>query len=463
MFLRGILKSRSKDINNLQKFLDTIILSFLFQIFTGNGFEIFNILFLSLIIINFAVLNYFKIYESYREKIISVIFFKILFISFSCTFLGLLVNRRFDFLQTKEIIILLVFTNLYLSFHHILLRCLLRYFRKYGFNSRNVIFFGNKDAYNYMLEELSLYPWLGYRIKYWYSPNEIDFKKKDDINLENQKCLGGFNEMKEKVISENLDKLFFCHTDSDDYSFAKVLKMLGDLCIPVSYVVDWNQKYMSLEREYIGDIMALNIWNPSNSIVNIKIKRIFDFCFSLIIIFIIFPFLFLISVLIRISSDGPIFFSQDRYGINGKLFKMYKFRTMFYEPESLNKKFVQAKIYDKRVTKIGRFLRKYSLDELPQLINVIKGEMSLVGPRPHPVELNEFYRNKITGYMQRHSRLPGMTGLAQISGARGETKDIEKMNLRIKYDLEYNNNWNLLKDFHILFKTLFSILKGDAY
>ena len=142
---------------------------------------------------------------------------------------------------------------------------------------------------------------------------------------------------------------------------------------------------------------------------------------------------------------------------------MYKFRTMDYKKKNKPNKLEQVKINDKRITKVGRFLRKYSIDELPQLINVIKGEMSLVGPRPHAVEHNEYYRNLITGYMQRHSKLPGMTGLAQISGARGETKNIEDMKLRINYDLEYNNNWNLIKDFNILLKTFFYVIKGDAY
>jgi putative colanic acid biosynthesis UDP-glucose lipid carrier transferase len=124
---------------------------------------------------------------------------------------------------------------------------------------------------------------------------------------------------------------------------------------------------------------------------------------------------------------------------------------------------IQAKLNDKRVTKVGKFLRKYSLDEFPQLINVIKGEMSLVGPRPHAIEHNEYYRKLITGYMQRHSKLPGMTGLAQINGARGETKNIKSMKLRVKYDIEYNNNWSLRKDLVILTKTFFYIFKGEAY
>ena len=142
---------------------------------------------------------------------------------------------------------------------------------------------------------------------------------------------------------------------------------------------------------------------------------------------------------------------------------MYKFRTMFVNAKLNDNVVVQAKKDDKRITSFGKFLRRYSLDEFPQLINVIRGEMSLVGPRPHASQHNEFYRKVITGYMQRHSKLPGMTGLAQIEGAKGETNTIEKMKRRIKFDIEYNNDWNLLKDFLILLKTIFVVIKGDSY
>ena len=135
---------------------------------------------------------------------------------------------------------------------------------------------------------------------------------------------------------------------------------------------------------------------------------------------------------------------------------------MHFSKNSESIPLVQAKKYDERITNIGTFLRKYSLDELPQLINVIKGEMSLVGPRPHAVEHNEYYRKLITG-MQRHSNLPGMTGLAQVNGARGETSNIKLMELRIKFDLEYNNQWSLYNDFLILIKTFFSVIKGEGY
>ena len=459
----GLLKSRSRDINFLQRLFDTFIISSLFQIFANQGFEVLNVSFLSTIIINSSILNYFKLYESYREKIILNIFFKIILISFSSTFISILIYSKADLIKDFEIIVLLLLTNLYLNFHHIIVRYFLRYLRRKGYNSRNIILFGSKNAYNYIIKELENYPWLGYKIKYWFSPNKIDYEKTEGDKLETQNCLGGFNEMKEIMMDKNLDKLLFCHSDNDDFSFEEVLKILGDFCIPVSYVVDWNRKYMSLEKEYIGDIVSLNVWNPSNLIINKEIKRIFDLFFSLIIFFTILPILLFISLIIKISSHGPILYTQDRYGLNGSVFKMYKFRTMFYEKKPQNKKYQQATINDKRVTKVGRILRKYSLDELPQLINVIRGEMSLVGPRPHPIDLNEYYRKIITGYMQRHSRLPGMTGLAQISNARGETKNLEQMHLRINYDLQYINNWSLIKDFQILIRTFFCILKGDAY
>ena len=466
MFPRGLLKSRSKDINTIQKFLDPFILTNFFQIFINDEYQIFNFLSLVLFIFYAAILNFNLIYESYREKILLNLIPKIFFITTSISFITILINNEFINFQSSKFIKLNIATFVYLLFHHIVLRTFLRYLRSHGFNSRTLLFFGNREAYKFLLQEINKYPWLGYKVKYWYSPNKVDSQQSDGLDFDKVILNGGINELKNTIKSPNLnkvDKVLFCHSDWDDISFNEVLRILGDACIPVSYMLDWNRRYMTLEKEYIGDVTLFNVWNPRSLIINQKIKRIFDFTFGLIILLILSPFLFIVSILIRLTSEGPIFFSQNRYGLNGKVFNMYKFRTMSYKKIKAVNKLKQAKINDKRVTKVGRFLRKYSIDELPQLINVIRGEMSLVGPRPHAVEHNEHYRKLITGYMQRHSKLPGMTGLAQISGARGETKNIEQMKLRIYYDLEYNNNWNLIKDFQILMKTFFCVIKGDAY
>ena len=462
----GILKSRSRDINLLQRFLDAFVISILFKLFYDYIIQFFDIFFLSAIIINASILNYFGLYESYREKILLNLIPKIFFITTSTSLLSILINKKFINLQSSQFIKFNALVFLYLLFHHVILRFFLRYLRSNGFNSRSLIFFGSRKAYNYLLQEINKYPWLGYKVKYWFSPNKLDCQESDELHLDNETSYGGINKLKKTIKSFNLnkvDKVLFCHSDTDDISFNEVLNILGDSCIPVSYMLDWNKRYMNLEKEYVGDIVLFNIWNPRSLIINQNIKRIFDLTFGIIILITLSPILILVSILVKVTSKGPVFFAQNRYGLNGKVFKMYKFRTMYFKGNKQEKKLDQAKKNDNRITKVGKFLRKYSIDELPQLINVINGDMSLVGPRPHAVEHNEYYRKLITGYMQRYSKLPGMTGLAQISGARGETKNIEQMKLRIDYDLEYNNNWSLMKDFLILIKTFFCIIKGDAY
>ena len=164
----------------------------------------------------------------------------------------------------------------------------------------------------------------------------------------------------------------------------------------------------------------------------------------------------------KLSSPGPIIFKQRRYGLDGKEIQIYKFRTMTVCEDG--EKIPQATPQDSRVTRFGAFLRQTSLDELLQLFNVLQGTMSIVGPRPHAVAHNEFYRRYIPGYMLRHKVRPGLTGLAQVNGWRGETETMEKMKNRIEYDLEYIQRWSLWLDLKIIFFTVFSVLRDkQAY
>jgi len=171
------------------------------------------------------------------------------------------------------------------------------------------------------------------------------------------------------------------------------------------------------------------------------------------------PLLLALAALVRLSSPGPVIFKQRRYGLDGCEIMVYKFRTMNVIEDGPN--IIQASKADPRITAVGRFMRRYSLDELPQLVNVLQGHMSLVGPRPHAVAHNEEYRKLIKGYMLRHKVPPGITGLAQVNGCRGETSRVEDMQARIDYDLEYLRHWSPLLDFKILFWTAVRLLRDE--
>ena len=192
-----------------------------------------------------------------------------------------------------------------------------------------------------------------------------------------------------------------------------------------------------------------------NSVLTRIYKRFIDLFFGSIIILIISLPLLFISLIIKLTSRGPIIFKQSRYGLNEKKFIMWKFRSMTFEK---NAKFVQATSNDSRITKVGKFLRKTSLDELPQFFNVILGTMSIVGPRPHPIDLDKEHKDLIDNYMDRYKVKPGITGLAQISGWRGETDTLYKMEKRIECDLKYIAKWNILTDIKIIFQTVFKII-----
>ncbi|HDY9139587.1 TPA: exopolysaccharide biosynthesis polyprenyl glycosylphosphotransferase [Klebsiella pneumoniae] len=189
-------------------------------------------------------------------------------------------------------------------------------------------------------------------------------------------------------------------------------------------------------------------------------KRVEDVFFSIIILFLISPVLAVIALLIKLTSPGPILFKQIRYGMDGKAIKVWKFRSM--KVMENDDRVIQATKNDTRVTKVGGFLRKTSLDELPQFINVLFGSMSIVGPRPHAVAHNEQYRKLIQGYMLRHKVKPGITGLAQVNGWRGETDTLDKMEKRIEYDLEYIRTWNIVLDIKIIFLTVFKGFIGKT-
>jgi len=190
-----------------------------------------------------------------------------------------------------------------------------------------------------------------------------------------------------------------------------------------------------------------------------SLKRAEDLVLATLILLLISPLLAVIAAAVKLTSPGPAIFTQGRYGLDGRIFRVWKFRTMTVCEDG--DRFVQARRGDARVTRLGAFLRRTSLDELPQFLNVLQGHMSIVGPRPHPTALDERYRRLIKGYMLRNRVRPGITGLAQVNGFRGETDTLEKMAGRVRYDLEYIKGWSLLLDLRIILQTIWKGFRSE--
>jgi len=228
--------------------------------------------------------------------------------------------------------------------------------------------------------------------------------------------------------------------------------------VPDTFVTDLIQGQM----DSVGGIPVVAVCETPFTGLSGIAKRGTDFLLALLILILISPLLLLIAIGIRVTSPGPVVFKQRRYGLDGKEFLVYKFRTMRVLEDGDT--ITQARADDQRVTTFGAFLRRTSMDELPQFVNVLQGRMSIVGPRPHAVAHNELYRRLIKGYMLRHKVKPGITGWAQVNGYRGETETLEKMKARIDHDLEYLRNWSLRLDLYIIAKTFWVVLKTkDVY
>lgn len=219
-----------------------------------------------------------------------------------------------------------------------------------------------------------------------------------------------------------------------------------------------NHRISEVAGHYAIDLSV----SPMSGMARV-IKRLDDLVIGSIISLLVLPICLGIALAIKITSPGPVLFKQYRTGVNGKQFKVYKFRSMKIHDEE-NGQVTQATKGDSRITPIGAFLRRTSLDELPQFYNVLQGRMSIVGPRPHALAHNEYYKELVESYMRRHKVKPGITGWAQVNGLRGETDTLEKMEKRVEYDLWYIDNWSLWLDLRIIFLTIFKgFINKNAY
>jgi putative colanic acid biosynthesis UDP-glucose lipid carrier transferase len=272
--------------------------------------------------------------------------------------------------------------------------------------------------------------------------------------------LGRIEELPELVKRHRIELVYLALPMTSCPRTRRLLEALRDTTASVYFVPDLFVTELIQGRvDSVDGMPVLGVFDSPFSGMNGLVKRASDIVLSALILALIAPLLVLLALAVKATSPGPAIFRQRRYGLDGEEIVVYKLRTMTVteDGEALR----QATRGDSRVTKLGAFLRRTSLDELPQFVNVLQGRMSIVGPRPHAVAHNELYRKLIKGYMQRHKVRPGLTGWAQVNGLRGETASVEKMKARIDYDLDYLRNWSLRLDLYIIAKTAWIVLKGE--
>jgi Undecaprenyl-phosphate glucose phosphotransferase len=264
-----------------------------------------------------------------------------------------------------------------------------------------------------------------------------------------------FQRLSDKLRSLRLDDIVILANKTISPELLKFTTFLAELPASVHVLpTDSLDIIASAKIAQFGNLRTLQLFRPPLSAFDIAIKRTFDFTFAAISLIVLSPLFLLVSLAIKLDSSGPIFFRQMRHGFNNEEINVFKFRSMTSENNGMD--FEQAVENDKRVTRVGKIIRRTNIDELPQLINVLRGEMSIVGPRPHATTHNELFNNLIAPFSRRHNVKPGITGWAQVNGFRGVTDTVDKMQHRVEYDLYYVDNWSFLFDIKIILITLFS-------
>ncbi len=316
-------------------------------------------------------------------------------------------------------------------------------------NQTRVIIVGCNDIGVSLAEQFATNPYLGVRCVGYFddrAPERI-------TQLNGMPLLGRLRDLAAYVKANRIDQIYLALPMASQPRILSLLDDLKDTTVSIFFAPDiFLTDLIQGRMDYVAGVPVVAVCDTPFTGINGLIKRTSDIVLSIIILVLISPLLLAITIGVKMSSPGPALFRQRRYGLDGKEIVVYKFRSMTVQEDGGVVK--QATRNDQRITRFGGFLRRTSLDELPQFINVLQGRMSIVGPRPHAVAHNETYRKLIKGYMVRHKVKPGITGWAQVNGYRGETETVEKMQKRIEYDLEYLRTWSLGLDLWIIVKTV---------
>ena len=337
-----------------------------------------------------------------------------------------------------------------------LIRYFLRTFRKKGYNLKYILLVGYSRAAEEYINRINANPQWGYVVR-----GILDDKVPRGTTYRGVKVLGTIANLNIILPVSQLDEIAVTLSLADYDRLEEIVSLCEKSGVHTKFIPDYNS--LIPNRPYTEDLMGLPVINiryvPLTNTLNMISKRAVDIVGSFLGLIIISPLLLVVSIIIKITSKGPVIFKQERVGLHNKTFKMYKFRTMYVQAPDEEEKAWTVK-GDARVTKVGRFLRKTSIDELPQLFNILKGNMSIVGPRPERPQFVEKFKEEIPRYMIKHQVRPGLTGWAQVNGYRGDTS-IRK---RIDYDLYYIENWSMALDIKIMFLTIFKgFINENAY
>jgi len=425
-----------------------VVSSFVYLFLDQSLFKVAPILVFSALWIISAFIT--KFYEVYRFtkliRIISFIFYQLLLFSILVfAFFGVVQSPTPGLSQT---LVFLLYTFIIISLFKLTLFYALQSYRLgFGGNFRKTIIIGNDESVSELKEFFINQKELGYENR-----RTFKFNHPSDLNLE--ECF-------DFILSRNIDEVYCSANELDESQISLLITFCENNFKILKFISKRGgllSKKLKTDTYGLSTVQSLREMPLSND-YNTILKRTFDIVFSLVVIIFLLSWITpIIGLIIKIESRGPVFFKQTRNGIKFREFTCYKFRSMI---ENNDADIQQATKNDKRVTKIGKILRKTSLDELPQFFNVLIGNMSVVGPRPHMIKENERYSKSVDKFMVRHFVKPGITGLAQVKGFRGEIETDEDIINRVKYDIYYLENWSLILDLNIVFLTTINFLTGQ--
>lgn len=347
-----------------------------------------------------------------------------------------------------------IVTPITLIVSHLAVRQIASSLRKEG-EARSTVIIGANDTGRKLAERIVEYPYLLMEMRGYFDDREELRSPVGKMPL-----LGDVSEVADYVRKHGIELIFISLPMAQQPRIRKLLDDLHDTTASIYFLPDvYIFDLMQARFDNVAGVPVVGICETPFYGVDSVVKNVSDFVLAFIILILLLPVMLCIALIVKWTSPGPAVFRQRRYGLNGEEIIVYKFRSMAVCEDGSN--IVQAQKDDQRLTKFGAFLRRTSLDELPQFFNVLQGRMSIVGPRPHAVAHNELYRKLIRGYMLRHKVKPGITGWAQVNGLRGETKDLEKMQARIEFDLHYLQNWSIWFDLWIIMRTVLVVLRRD--